>query len=62
MSKLRKWDAANYLEDEEDRKRFYQLMSEENNKELTTHALKVIERSRLLHETALGNRRQNEFY
>ncbi len=50
MSKLRKWDAANYLEDEEDRKLFLELMSEENNKELIDHALKVIERSRIIFE------------
>ena len=50
MGKLRKWDAANYLEDEEDRERYFELMSEENNKELIDHALKVIERSRIIFE------------
>ncbi len=50
MSKLRNGDAANYLEDEEDRRRFFQLMSEENNKELIDRALKVIERSRIIFE------------
>ena len=50
MSKLRNGDAANYLEDEEDRELFFQLMSEENNKELIDHALKIIERSRIIFE------------
>ncbi len=46
MSKLRDWDAANYLEDEEDRELYLQIMSQENNEILISHAKDVVERSR----------------